>query len=67
MVQAFSIDIHKRMVKAVEAGASRNSVAKRFDVVVSTVVKLMQHAKTTGSLLPKRMGGYRKHIGHSGD
>ena len=61
MVQAFSIDIRKRMVKAVETGASRNSVAKRFDVAVSTVIKLMQHAKATGSLLPKRMGGYRKH------
>lgn len=61
MVRALSIDIRKRMVKAVDAGASRNSVAKRFDVAVSTVVKLMHHIKATGSLLPKRMGGYRKH------
>ena len=61
MVQPLSLDIRKRMAKAVDAGASRNSVAKRFDVAASTVIKLMQHAKATGSLAPKRMGGYCKH------
>lgn len=61
MVQPLSLDIRKRMAKAVEAGASRNAVAKRFDVAASTVIKLMQHAKVTGSLTPKKMGGYRKH------
>ena len=61
MVQALSLDIRRRMAKAVEAGSSRNSVAKRFDVAASTVIKLMQHAKATGSLAPKKMGGYRKH------
>ena len=61
MVQPLSLDIRKRMAKAVEAGASRNSVAKRFDAAVSTVVKLMQHVKATGSLVPKKMGGYRKY------
>ena len=61
MVQPLSLDIRKRMAKAVTAGASRNSVAKRFDVAASTVIKLMQHAKATGSLAPKKMGGYRKY------
>lgn len=42
-------------------GESCNAVAKRFDVAPSTVVKLKQHEKATGSLAPKRMGGYRKH------
>jgi putative transposase len=61
MVQPLSLDIRKRMAKAVDAGASRNSVAKRFDVAASTVIKLMQHARATGSLAPKKMGGYCKH------
>ena len=61
MVRPLSLDMRKRMAKAVAAGASRNSVAKRFDVATSTVIKLMQHAKATGSLMPKRMGGYRKY------
>ena len=61
MVQPLSLDVRKRMAKAVDAGTSRNSVAKRFDVAASTVIKLMQQAKATGSLVPKRMGGYCKH------
>jgi transposase len=60
MVQALSPDIRKRMAKAVDAGASRNSVAKRFDVAPSTVIKLMIHIKVTGSVVPKKIGGYRK-------
>lgn len=61
MVQALSLDIRKRMAKAVRAGASCHAVAKRFDVAPSTVIKLMQHEKATGSLAPKKMGGYLKH------
>ena len=60
MVQALSLDIRKRMAKAVDGGASRNAVAKRFDVAPSTVIKLMRHIKATGSAAPKKMGGYRK-------
>ncbi len=61
MVQALSLDIRKRMAKAVDAGSSRNSVAKRFDVAPSTVIKLMTHIKATGSPAPRKIGGYRKH------
>jgi len=43
------------MAKAVEAGASRNSVAKRFDVAARTVIKLMSHAKATGGLAPRAL------------
>jgi len=60
MVQALSSDIRKRIVKAVEGGLSRNKAAKRFDVVVSTVVKLMKHVEETGGIAPKKIGGYRK-------
>lgn len=61
MVQALSMDIRKRMVKAVENGMSCNGVAKRFSVAASTVIKLMNHVKATGSAAPKKIGGYRKH------
>jgi transposase len=61
MVQALSPDIRKRIAKAVDAGASRNAVAKRFDVAASTVIKLMTRIAATGSHAPKQMGGYRKH------
>ena len=60
MVQALSLDIRKRMAKAVNSGSSRNAVAKRFDVAPSTVIKLMTHTKVTGSPVAKKVGGYRK-------
>jgi putative transposase len=41
---------------------SCNATAKQFSVAVSTVIKLMQARKATGSLAPKQMGGYRKAI-----
>ena len=58
MVQAISNDLRKRIVKAVEGGLSRNKASKRFDVAVSTVVNLMNHVKETGSIVPKKIGGY---------
>lgn len=62
MPRPLSNDLRVRMVKAVGAGASRNATAKRFGVSISTVVKLMQAVRATGSHEPKRMGGYRKAI-----
>ena len=60
MPRAFSDDLRNRMVKAVENGSSCHGVAERFDVAPSTVIKLMQRFKTTRSVAPKQMGGYRK-------
>jgi transposase len=60
MVHALSLDIRKRMAKAVDGGSSRNAVAKRFDVAPSTVIKLMTHIKMTGSPVPKKIGGHLK-------
>ena len=61
MVQALSGDISRRIVKAVNAGLSRNKAAKKIDVAVSTAVKLMQHVQESGSVVPKKIGGYRRH------
>ena len=62
MPRPLSNDLRARIVRAVEEGASRNATAKRFAVSVSTVIKLMQAFRATGSHEPKRMGGYRKAI-----
>ena len=62
MPRPLSNDLRARIVRAVEEGASRNATAKRFAVSVSTVVKLMQAFRATGSHECKRMGGYRKVI-----
>ena len=60
MAEPFSEDLCKRLIAAAEDGASRRSVAERFGVVASTVTKLLQHLKRTGSLAPARQGGDRR-------
>ncbi len=60
MAEPLSADLRKRLVAAVEAGASRQAVAERFGVVSSTVTKLVQRLKRTGSLMPARQGGDRR-------
>ncbi len=56
------MDLRERIAEAVHSGMSRNAVAKRFSVAVSSAIKLMQAEALTGSLSPKQMGGYRKAI-----
>lgn len=61
MTQALSNDLRNRIAKAVNGGLSRNKAAKKFDVAVSTAVKLMKRVKDTGSVVPGKIGGHRKH------
>lgn len=60
MGATLSLDLRGRIVRAIERGASRHAVAQRFEVAVSTVVKLMQRYRATGSVAPRKIGGYRK-------
>lgn len=60
MAEPLSEDLRKRLIAAVKYGASRRAVAERFGVVASTVTKLVQHLKSTGSLAPARQGGNRR-------
>ena len=59
MARPLSADLRQRIVEAVEAGASRNATAARFDVSASTVIKLMQRFEATGSITPGQMGGWK--------
>ena len=61
MARAISNDLRERLVRTVEGGVSRNAAAKHFQVSISTVVRLMQQWKATGSFKPKPMGGQHKH------
>ena len=60
MAGPISNDLRERAVAAVLAGEPTRSVAARFDVAVSSVVKWHQRYRTTGSVAPARMGGNRK-------
>ncbi len=59
MVKPYSNDLRERVVGAVQAGESCRTVAARFDVAVSSVVKWSQRYRSTGSVAPAKMGGYR--------
>ena len=60
MVRPVSNDLRERVVSAVEEGASVRTVAARFGVAVSSVVKWHQRYRATGSVAPDRIGGYRR-------
>ena len=59
MVRPLSLDLRERVVAAVAKGESCRSVAARFEVSVSSVVKWSQRARATGSAAPAPMGGRR--------
>jgi transposase len=62
MVRPLSNDLRKRVVAAVAKGESCRSVAQRFGVAVSSVVKWSQRYRATGSVAPDKMGGHRKRL-----
>ncbi len=62
MGATLSLDLRGRIVRAVEKGASRRAVSRRFEVAESTVIKLMQRFRATGSVAPRKIGGYRKPV-----
>jgi len=62
MTRPLSNDLRERVVAAVLAGESSRSVAARFGVAVSSVVKWSQRHRATGSVAPSKMGGHRKPV-----
>ena len=62
MARPLSNDLRERVVGAVLAGESCRSVALRFGVAVSSVVKWSQRQRLTGSAAPGKMGGHRKPV-----
>jgi putative transposase len=62
MTRPYSADLRERIVRAVDAGASRNAVAAQFDVSISFVVKLMQRWRDRGTIAPDRYGGWLKPV-----
>ena len=60
MTAPLSQDLRKRLVRAVEEGASARDAAARFAVSASAAIKLVRRVRETGSTAPARIGGYRK-------
>ena len=68
MTRPYSEDLRERIVRVVEAGNSRNATAKRFDVSISFVVKLLQRWRRRGTVKADQYGGWKKSLlaGHAG-
>jgi len=62
MTKPYSDDLRERVVAAMQSGASCRSVAARFGVAPSSVVKWTQRAAQTGSVSPAQMDGYRQPV-----
>ncbi len=60
MTRPLSNDLRERVVAAVVNGGSCRTVAARFGVAVSSVVKWSQRYRATGSVAPGKMGGHCK-------
>src|SRR6266403_3876267 len=53
----YSGDLRKRLIEAVDAGASRREAAECFEVSVSSAVKWLQRWRESRSAAPKPRGG----------
>jgi transposase len=60
MPAPISLDLRRRIVRAVERGSSIREAARRFAVSPSMAIKLMQRVRATGSPAPARHGGHRR-------
>ena len=61
MPKAYSDDLRVRVVRAVDAGASRRSVAGKFEVSVSFVIRLVAQWRASGSAGVRGTGGRPRH------
>jgi transposase len=57
MPKSYSSDLRRRVIEAVEMGASRHEAAERFEVSVSSAVKWLQRWREIRSAAPKPRGG----------
>lgn len=60
MVKSLSEDLRKRVIAAVEDGASRRQAAARFGVSVSSAIRWVTAWRRDGATRAKRQGGDRR-------
>ncbi|GLU29350.1 hypothetical protein Brsp01_45830 [Brucella sp. NBRC 12950] len=54
--QAYSLDLRKRVTRAIAQGKSCRAAAEKFEVSVATAIRFQQRLKRTGSLQPGPIG-----------
>ena len=59
MANPLSVDLRERIVRHVLSGHSRHTAAAKFDISVSSAVRILLLYAATGSVAPKPIGGKR--------
>ena len=59
MAKPYSADLRTRVAAAIADGETYRSIAERFEIAPSTVVKWAKRVRETGSPAPAKFGGYR--------
>src|SRR5262245_49146900 len=59
MAKPYSADLRTRVAAAIAGGESSRSIAERFSIAPSTVVKWSRRVRQTRSSAPAKFGGYR--------
>jgi transposase len=60
MARALSVDLRRRVVRAIEQGASCRQAAARFGVSASSAIRWAALARLAGDPMPKPQGGDRR-------
>jgi transposase len=59
MAKPYSADLRTRVAVAIAQGETCRSIAGRFSIAPSTVVKWSKRVRETGSLAPAKFGGHK--------
>lgn len=59
MAKPYSEDLRRRIADAIAEGESCRSIAERFSIAPSTVVKWAKRMRETGSPAPAKFGGHK--------
>jgi len=60
MAKALSVDLRRRVVRAIEEGASCRQAAARFGVSASSAIRWAELVRKAGDPAPRRQGGDRR-------
>ena len=62
MMQAYSMDLRKRVLSDCDAGLKTKAVATKYQVSESWVRRLKQRRRETGEIAPRQRSAYRRPI-----
>lgn len=61
MAKPYSMDLRERVMEAIRAGQTREAVARRFEISLSSVGRYIKRFREKGTLAPDKFGGHKRH------